>query len=81
MSKFSSINYGSPLPDSNFPSAVFIAPFVAASVFDNVHQSFLNSRWKLITNMKEGYFKDTYNLMCMLFISVNWWKPQVGKDS
>lgn len=72
---------GTPLPNTDYQSAVFIAPFVAASVSDDAHQTFLNSGWKLIKDMKEGYFEDTFNLMCMLFISGNWWQPQAGKDS
>jgi endoglucanase len=66
---------GTPLPNSDYQSAVFIAPFVAASVSDNANQSFLNSGWNLIKKKKAKYFEDTYNLMCMLFISGNWWVP------
>lgn len=68
---------GIPLPLSDYKSAVFIAPFVTASVLNTAHQSFLNQGWHLIKNMKDKYFEDTYNLLCMLFISGNWWIPQV----
>lgn len=72
---------GTPLPGSNYQSAVFIAPFVAASVVSSSHQDFLNSGWNTIRNMQAGYFEDTYNLLCMLFISGNWWKPDVASGT
>lgn len=26
-------------------------------------------------NKKESYFSDSYNLLTMLFLTGNWWKP------
>ncbi|HEY9044786.1 MAG TPA: glycosyl hydrolase family 8 [Ohtaekwangia sp.] len=66
---------GTPLSGSNYQTAVFIAPIVAAATCDASHQQFLNSGWNTIRNMQEGYFEDTYNMLCMLYISGNWWKP------
>ena len=66
---------GSNISGNGYASAVFIAPTVAAATCDAAHQSYLNSGWSSIVNMKEGYFEDTYNLLCMLYISGNWWKP------
>jgi|GEM_PF-717423 len=67
---------GTPLSGSNYETAVFIAPIVAAATCDAAHQSFLNSGWSTIKNMREGYFEDTYNMICMLYISGNFWKPE-----
>jgi endo-1,4-beta-D-glucanase Y len=60
------------------PEAVFIAPFLAASVVNPANQAFLNSGWNFLKNKKSGYYSDTYNLLCQLFISGNWWKPEVS---
>jgi hypothetical protein len=60
------------------PEAVFVAPFVAASVVNSANQSFLNSGWNFLKTAKSGYYSDTYSLMCQLFISGNWWKPEAG---
>lgn len=66
---------GADLPQNNYQSAIFIAPIVAACTIDPAHQTYLNLGWSSITSMKEGYFEDSYNLLCQLYISGNWWKP------
>ncbi len=66
---------GNNIAGNNYQDAVFISPFIAASVCDVSHQAFLNSGWSLIVTLKENYFSDTYNLMNMLFITGNWWIP------
>jgi endo-1,4-beta-D-glucanase Y len=71
---------GTPGNDVNYQAAVFIAPFVAASVVNSANQTFLNNGWNLIKGMKENYYNDSYNLQCMLFISGNWWKPEAGSN-
>jgi endo-1,4-beta-D-glucanase Y len=69
---------GTALSGSNYQTAVFIAPIVAAATSDAAHQQFLNQGWNVIKNMHEGYFEDTYNMLCLLYISGNWWKPEAG---
>lgn len=63
------------------PEAMFVAPFVAASVVNSSNQAFLNSGWSYISTRKSGYYSDSYNLLCQLFISGNWWKPQAGSNA
>lgn len=58
--------------------AVFVAPFVAASVTSSSNQAFLNSGWNWMKTAKSGYYSDSYSLLCQLFISGNWWKPEAG---
>lgn len=58
--------------------AVFIAPFVAASVTSASNQAFLNSGWTYLKTAKSGYYSDSYSLLCQLFISGNWWKPEAS---
>ncbi|HVI43727.1 MAG TPA: glycosyl hydrolase family 8 [Chitinophaga sp.] len=55
--------------------AVFIGPFVAASVISSNNQAFLNSGWNFLKTAKSGYYSDSYGLLCQLFISGNWWIP------
>jgi len=69
---------GSPLAGSDYETAVFISPIVAAATCDAAHQQFLNSGWNVVKNMREGYFEDTYNMLCLLYMSGNWWKPEAG---
>ncbi|NSL87346.1 glycosyl hydrolase family 8 [Chitinophaga solisilvae] len=58
--------------------AVFIGPFVAASVVNSGNQAFLNSGWNYLKSAKSGYYSDSYGLLCQLFISGNWWIPGAG---
>jgi endo-1,4-beta-D-glucanase Y len=64
--------------DGTDPEAVFVAPFVAASVANPNNQAFLNSGWTFLKTAKSGYYSDTYSLLCQLFISGNWWIPGSG---
>jgi len=66
---------GSNISGNGYQAGVFIAPTVAAATCDAAHQNYLNSGWSAIVNMKQDYFSDSYNLLCMLYISGNWWKP------
>lgn len=66
---------GTVLSGSNYESTVFIAPLVAASVTNNANAQWLTDGWNKIKTMRQGYFEDTYNMLCMLFISGNWWIP------
>ncbi|MCW3464161.1 glycosyl hydrolase family 8 [Chitinophaga nivalis] len=61
--------------------AVFVGPFVAASVISSNNQAFLNSGWNYLKSAKEDYYSDSYGLLCQLFISGNWWKPEAGTST
>lgn len=77
-SKPSSIKDGYQLngtPRGTYATAVFVAPFIAAGVTDSANQAWVNTGWDWMKNSKESYFSDSYNLLSMLFISGNWWKP------
>ena len=66
---------GSPLSGANYQSACFISPMVAASVIDANNQKWLNDGWAYMKGSKDSYYEDTYNMLCMLFVSGNWWVP------
>ena len=53
----------------------FTAPLIAACVCDATHQAYLNLGWNIIKNAQGDYYGDSIGLLCLLFISGNWWKP------
>ncbi|MEY2301044.1 glycosyl hydrolase family 8 [Bacillus tropicus] len=59
----------------SYPTAVFVSPFIAASITNSNNQKWVNSGWDWMKNKRESYFSDSYNLLTMLFITGNWWKP------
>lgn len=64
------------LSGSDYFSAAFAAPMLAASTADASNQNFLNIGWKKLATTKSGYYEDSINLLSMLLISGNWWAPQ-----
>ncbi len=67
---------GTPL-DASINSVGFIAPFMCASVVDAAHQNYLNKGWNEMRSepLDIEEYETTINLLSMLFISGNWWKP------
>ena len=67
---------GTPIGDYN--STAFTSPFLVACMADKsaTSQSFLNKGWNEIKIEKEEYYEDSINLLCMLLLSGNWWKPE-----
>ncbi len=56
-------------------STSFIAPLVTAATISSNYQDFVNKGWLILKTAKDGYYPDCINLMCMLQITGNWWKP------
>lgn len=63
-----------------YATAVFVSPFIAASTTSTSHQAWVNAGWDWMKNKQENYFSDSYNLMTMLFITGNWWKPTAASS-
>ncbi len=59
----------------NYATAVFVAPFISAGTANSSNQAWVNAGWDWMKNKKEDYFSDSYNLLNLLFLSGNWWKP------
>lgn len=59
----------------NYATAVFVSPFISAGVTNSNNQAWVNAGWDWMKNKKEDYYSDSYNMLNMLFISGNWWKP------
>ena len=66
---------GSPINPSGWTSSVFVAPLIAACVTNASNQAYLTSGWNWIKGNSEGYFGDSISMLCLLFISGNWWVP------
>jgi endo-1,4-beta-D-glucanase Y len=60
---------------NSYSSAVFTSPLISAATTSTSHQAWVNAGWDWMKNAKAGYFEDTFNLLNMLYISGNWWKP------
>lgn len=69
---------GSEIPGSGYDNATFVSPMVVAATVDAEHQEYLNLGWTFIRGLKSSYFADNINLLCMLYISGNWWAPTGG---
>ena len=66
---------GTPLSGANYQSACFISPMIAAAVIDPVNQQWVNDGWNYMKATRGSYFEDSYNMLCVLFVSGNWWIP------
>lgn len=71
---------GTPIGDFN--STAFTAPFLAACIVDKSsvnldYGRFLGLGWNFLIaeESKADYYEDSINLLCMMLISGNWWKP------
>ncbi len=61
---------------NTWSSLAFTAPFVTSCVTNPSNQSYLNAGWDVIKNPDNSYFGDCISLLCMLYISGNWWIPE-----
>lgn len=59
----------------DYATAVFVAPLISAGTANSANQAWVNAGWDWMKNKKEDYFSDSYNLLNMLFLTGNWWKP------
>ncbi len=66
----------------DYNSTAFTSPFVTACMADAsaASHSFMDKGWSAVHQDKEGYYEDTINLLCMLLMSGNWWKPEPYTD-
>jgi len=61
-----------------YNSTAFTSPFLCACMADKsaTSQDYLNKGWNIIKSEKEAYYEDSINLLCMLLMSGNWWRPE-----
>ena len=68
---------GAALPDSDYSSLAFIAPFGVGAMSDCVNQAWLNDLWDVVIAMgtSGAYYEDTLKLLSLITMSGNWWTP------
>ncbi len=66
---------------NSYSEAVFTAPLISAATTSTSHQAWVNAGWDWMKNAKSSYFSDSFNLLNLLYISGNWWKPGSGGTS
>jgi endo-1,4-beta-D-glucanase Y len=64
---------GGEIRQNKFPA--FTAPFVAACIADSAHREYLDKGWRVMSVWRTNYYNDCINLLSMLLISGNWWRP------
>jgi endo-1,4-beta-D-glucanase Y/chitodextrinase len=64
-----------------YATAVFVSPFISAATTSSAHQAWVNAGWDWAKNKQESYFSDSFNMLNLLFISGNWWKPDYSGGS
>lgn len=69
------LKYGEEIRDWGFPA--FTSPFIVSATISADYQDFVNSGWNYMKDIKWDYYNDCINLMCMLQVSGNWWKPEL----
>lgn len=70
---------GSALPDTDYRSMAFVAPFGVGAMVDGSNQAWLNAVWDLVVATPladEAYYENTLKLLGMLTMSGNWWAPE-----
>lgn len=62
----------------HYNTTAFTSPFLAACMADasSATQNFIDEGIKVITEVPEEYYEDSINLLCMLLLSGNWWRPE-----
>jgi endo-1,4-beta-D-glucanase Y len=63
-------------PQTTNTAMAFTAPFVAAASVDVAHQTFLNRGWDLLARTRGNHYDDSLDLLTLLLLSGNWWKPE-----
>ena len=66
---------GTPLPNSNYFSTAFVAPFGVAAMNNPEQQEWLNKIYKMIRDKRQNYYEDSINLLSQLVITGNFWNP------
>ncbi len=65
-------------PIGYYATSFFIAPLGVSAMLEASQQTFLNSIYALIYNKHETYYEDSVNMLNLLIITGNYWKPTSG---
>lgn len=66
---------GTPLPQGNYFSIFFVAPFAVAAMSDPSQQQWLNDLYDAVYRRHEDYYEDSVTLLSLMTITGNMWSP------
>ena len=66
---------GTPLPNTDYFSALFAAPFGVAAMANPAQQGWLNAVYAAVRQHHEGYYEDSVTLLSLLVMTGNYWDP------
>lgn len=67
---------GTPLPNSDYFSIFFAAPFAVAAMTDSTQQQWLNDLYNSIYATHEDYYEDSVAFLSLLMMTGNMWSPE-----
>ena len=62
-------------PIGYYSTSFFIAPFGVGAMLEANQQGLLNSIYALVYNKRESYYEDSVNMLNLLVMTGNYWKP------
>jgi endoglucanase len=66
---------GTPLPNGDFFTTFFVAPFGVALMTRPAQQQFLNNLYDAVSQTHEAYYEDSVTLLSLLVMTGNFWDP------
>ncbi|MCC6791114.1 MAG: licheninase, partial [Thermomicrobiales bacterium] len=66
---------GEPLPDSDFFTSFFAAPFAVAAMTTPEQQAWLDALYEAVRERREDYYEDSVTLLCLLILTGSFWDP------
>jgi endo-1,4-beta-D-glucanase Y len=70
---------GDVIPNTDYSSQAFAAPFAAGAVVNSANQAWLNDAWDYVAGTPIGaehYYENSLKLLSMIVMSGNWWAPE-----
>lgn len=67
---------GTPLPESDYFTIFFAAPFAVAAMTDSTQQQWLNDLYDSVYAAHEDYYEDSVALLSLLTLTGNMWSPE-----
>jgi endoglucanase len=71
---------GTPLPDSDYFTTFFAAPFAVAAMTNPDQQAWLDDLYEAVRASDEAYYENTVSLLCLLALTGTFWDPTQPVD-
>lgn len=66
---------GAPLPELDYFTSFFAAPFAVAAMTNAAQQAWLDALYEAIRGRVENYYEDSVALLCLLILTGSFWDP------